>query len=89
MADLADQYLRKGSSVYIEGRLRTRKWQDKEDRERYTTEIEASDLRFIGSRDASPRGACPAPADAEPDPWKTHAASAAAVKAIDPYDIPF
>ena len=92
LADLADQYLRKGSSVYIEGRLRTRKWQDKEGRERYTTEIEASDLRFIGSRDGSSRGASPAPVDAEPDPWKSSAniaTPAVSRNPIDPDDIPF
>lgn len=85
LADLADQYLRKGSPVYIEGRLRTRKWQDKDGRERYTTEIEASDLRFIGSRDASPRGA--APVDAEPDPWKLSANTATPVQSRNPIDL--
>lgn len=88
LADLAGQYLRKGSPVYIEGRLRTRKWQDKDGHDRYTTEIEASVLRFIGSRDASPSSA-PAPGYIEPDPWKNHVASTTQGRPIDPDEIPF
>ena len=48
LAEIAGDFLRKGSSVCIEGRLRTRKWQDKEGNERYTTEIEASELHLLG-----------------------------------------
>ena len=48
MAEIAQKYLRKGSSAYIEGRIRTRKWQDKEGKERYTTEIEATDMKMLG-----------------------------------------
>lgn len=52
LAEIAGEYLRKGSSVYIEGRLRTRKWQDKESGEdRYTTEIVAESLQMLGSRE--------------------------------------
>jgi single-strand DNA-binding protein len=47
-ADVAQQYLRKGSQVYIEGRLRTRKWQDKSGNDRYSTEIVASDMQMLG-----------------------------------------
>ena len=50
LGEVAAEYLRKGSQVYIEGRLRTRKWQDKEGRDRYTTEIIASDMQMIGGR---------------------------------------
>ena len=50
LAEIAAQYLRKGSSVYIEGRLRTRKWQDKEGRDRYTTEIQANEMQMLGGR---------------------------------------
>lgn len=49
-AGVAGEYLRKGSPVYIEGRLRTRRWTDKDGRERWTTEIEASDLGLLGGR---------------------------------------
>ncbi len=50
LAEVAAEYLRKGSQVYIEGSLRTRKWQDKQGNERYTTEIVANDMQMLGSR---------------------------------------
>ena len=50
LAEVAGQYLKKGSQVYIEGRIRTRKWQDKDGQERYTTEIEAEEMKMLGSR---------------------------------------
>ena len=50
LAEIVGQYLKKGSSVYLEGRIRTRKWQDKEGQERYTTEIEASEMQMLGGR---------------------------------------
>lgn len=48
LAEIAGQYLRKGSQVYIEGELQTRKWQDKNGIERYTTEIVANSLQMLG-----------------------------------------
>lgn len=48
-AELIKQYLRKGREVYIEGRIQSRKWQDKEGRDRYTTEIILSSFQFVGS----------------------------------------
>ena len=53
LAEIAGEYLKKGSQVYIEGRLQTRKWQDKEGQDRYTTEIVASDMKMLGSRTGS------------------------------------
>ncbi|MQY52291.1 single-stranded DNA-binding protein [Rhodocyclus tenuis] len=50
LAEIAGQYLKKGSSVYIEGRIRTRKWQDKDGQDRYTTEIEATEMQMLGGR---------------------------------------
>lgn len=50
LGEVAAEYLRKGSQVYIEGRLRTRKWQDKEGRDRYTTEIIGNDMQMLGGR---------------------------------------
>ena len=50
LAEIVGQYLKKGSSVCLEGRIRTRKWQDKEGQERYTTEIEASEMQMLGGR---------------------------------------
>ena len=51
LAEIAGQYLKKGRSVYVEGRLRTRKWQDKEGQERYTTEIIADVMQMLGGRE--------------------------------------
>ncbi len=50
LADIAAQYLRKGSPVYFEGSLRTRKWQNKEGQDQYTTEIVADKMQMLGSR---------------------------------------
>jgi single-strand DNA-binding protein len=50
MAETAREYLRKGSQVYIEGQIRTNKWQDKDGNDRYTTEIIARDMQMLGGR---------------------------------------
>ena len=51
LAEIAGEYLKKGRSVYVEGRLRTRKWQDKEGVDKYTTEIIADQMQMLGSRE--------------------------------------
>ncbi|MBC6959032.1 MAG: single-stranded DNA-binding protein [Lautropia sp.] len=51
LAEIAGEYLKKGRPVYVEGRLKTRKWQDKEGQDRYTTEIIATEMQLLGSRD--------------------------------------
>jgi single-strand DNA-binding protein len=58
LAEIAGEYLKKGSQVYVEGSLRTRKWQDKEGKDRYTTEIRADTMQMLGSRAGAgePRG---------------------------------
>jgi single-strand DNA-binding protein len=56
LGEIAAEYLRKGSQVYIEGRLRTRKWQDKEGRDRYTTEIVGSEMQMLGGRGGGAEG---------------------------------
>jgi single-strand DNA-binding protein len=53
LAEVAGEYLKKGSQVYVEGSLRTRKWQDKSGNDRYTTEIIASDMQMLGGRGGS------------------------------------
>ena len=53
LAEVAEQYLRKGSQVYIEGRIQTRKWQGQDGQDRYTTEIVANDLQMLGGRGGS------------------------------------
>jgi single-strand DNA-binding protein len=50
LAEIAGEYLKKGSQVYVEGSLRTRKWQDQSGQDRYTTEIVAAEMQMIGSR---------------------------------------
>jgi single-strand DNA-binding protein len=61
LAEIAAEYLRKGSQVYVEGRLRTRKWQDRDGNDRWTTEIVANEMQMLGGRSGSGAGA-PAPA---------------------------
>ena len=51
LAEIAGEYLRKGRPVYVEGRLRTRKWQDKDGQDHYTTEIVAENMQLLGSRE--------------------------------------
>ena len=57
LAEIAGEYLKKGSQVYIEGSLRTRKWQDKQGNERYSTEIVGNELQMLGGRGGSGAGA--------------------------------
>jgi len=57
LAEIAGEYLRKGSQVYIEGSLRTRKWQDKQGNERYSTEIVGNELQMLGGRGGAGAGA--------------------------------
>ncbi|MFC6670946.1 single-stranded DNA-binding protein [Marinobacterium aestuariivivens] len=56
LAEIAGEYLRKGSQVYVEGSLRTRKWQDQSGQDRYTTEIVASEMQMLGGRGGSGGG---------------------------------
>jgi single-strand DNA-binding protein len=56
LAEIAGEYLKKGRSVYVEGRLKTRKWQDKEGVEKYTTEIIADNMQLLGGRDGGGSG---------------------------------
>ena len=56
LAEIAGEYLRKGSQVYVEGSLRTRKWQDKTGNDRYTTEIIANEMQMLGGRGGSGGG---------------------------------
>lgn len=56
LAEIVGEYLRKGSQVYVEGRLQTRKWQDKDGNDRYTTEIVANDMQMLGSKSGGSAG---------------------------------
>jgi single-strand DNA-binding protein len=91
-AEIAGEYLKKGRQVYVEGRLQTRKWQDKEGQDRYTTEIVADRMQMLGNREGS---GAPAPEMAErnatAEPRTAAKAGAAAKKNVDDLDddIPF
>ena len=56
LAEIAGEYLKKGRPVYVEGRLKTRKWTDKEGKEQYTTEIIAEQMQLLGSRESGGGG---------------------------------
>ncbi len=62
LAEIASEYLKKGAQIYVEGRLQTRKWQDKSGQDRYTTEIVGSELQMLGGRGGAGGGEGP-PAD--------------------------
>lgn len=72
LAEVVGQYLKKGSQIYVEGKLRTRKWTDKDGVDRYTTEIVGREMQMLGKKDAkdvpnAPKGDMPPPASAEDD----------------------
>jgi single-strand DNA-binding protein len=97
LAEIAGEYLKKGSQVYVEGRLETRKWTDKEGKDRYTTEIIATEMKMLGSRSGAgtpayeagdePSGARPAARTAAA-PAKAPAKNPAGITDMDD-DIPF
>jgi single-strand DNA-binding protein len=90
LAEIAGEYLKKGSQVYVEGRLQTRKWQDKEGQDKYTTEIIADRMQMLGSRSGS--GAPDAPERVSAGaPTGAKSAGAPAKKNVDDLDddIPF
>ena len=98
LAEISGEYLKKGKSVYIEGRLKTRKWTDKDNVERYSTEIVAQEMTMLGGREgaggsdeagaqaaqAAPRSSAPA----RPAPTKPAAKSSTGFDNMDD-DIPF
>jgi len=61
LAEVVGEYLTKGRQIYVEGRLQTRKWEDKEGNERYTTEIVANEMQMLGNRNDAPVNQEPAP----------------------------
>ena len=66
LAEIAAQYLHKGSQVYVAGRLETRKWQDNNGQDRYTTEIQGDNLQMLGGRQDEPKQAKSSKAKPEP-----------------------
>ena len=66
LAEVAGEYLKKGSQVYVEGQLRTRKWQDKEGQDRYSTEIRADVMQMLGRKEGSGEAREPSAPRSEP-----------------------
>ena len=95
LAEIAGQYLKKGSQVYIEGSLRTRKWQDKDGKDQYTTEIRADEMKMLGGRqdgDGAPRqqAAPQQPRPQQPRPQQQNSGGAqGGFGQFDDSDIPF
>lgn len=92
LADVVDRYVKKGSQLYIEGRLRTREWTDKEGIKRYTTEIMADDMKLLGRRsDSQQGGVAPQQSYSQPASAPVQPTQPAAVPAAndDPDDLPF
>lgn len=93
LAEVAGEYLRKGSKVYIEGRIQTRKWQDKDGQDRYTTEIIANDMQMLDSRGGGGGGGYDA--QGQDDRYQSGGSSRPAPAAVDDMgddlddDIPF
>ncbi len=78
LAEIVGEYLKKGSAVYIEGKLKTRKWQDKDGQDRYTTEIIADSLQMLGSRGGSgENGQQESKGGAQPESRRTQSGPAA------------
>jgi single-strand DNA-binding protein len=90
LAEIAAEYLRKGSHIYVEGRIRTRKWQDKEGHDRYSTEIIANEMQMLGGRSSGERSGG-APADRAPQRNEESAARAEPAGVAESFDddIPF
>lgn len=94
LAEIVGEYLRKGSQIYVEGRLQTRKWQDRDGNDRYTTEIVANEMQMLGGRGG---GSGAAPGDdsrGAPAPQQRSAPAQAAAAGEAPMgdfddDIPF
>lgn len=88
LAEIAGKYLRKGSHIYVEGRIRTRKWQDKNGTDRYATEIEAAEMTMLGSKQESAKAEPPHGPDRQRPDEFGGAGSSAAPKWLDD-GIPF
>ncbi len=88
LAEIAAQYLHKGSQVYVEGRLKTRKWQDNNGQDRYTTEIQGDNLQMLGGRQDAAQNQPPKQQDKQ---QKTQSKPQQSEPPVDAFDdnIPF
>jgi len=83
LAEICEQYLDKGSQIYVEGKLQTRKWQDKEGNDKYTTEIQGLSMNMLGGRQSSGDGGAYDQSQPEQKPAEPSASN------ISEEDIPF
>lgn len=86
LAEIAGEYLKKGRSVYVEGRLKTRKWADKDGVEKFTTEIVAEEMQLLGSRESNDTASSGSSGNSSPKP--TARKPAPDLSTVDD-DIPF
>ncbi len=86
LAEVAGEYLKKGSQVYVEGSLRTRKWTDKEGVEKYTTEIVCDRMQMLGSRPSGERSEPAADREERPTPRREPATTAAGGRTSGKFD---
>ena len=88
LAEIVGEYLKKGSQIYVEGRIQTRKWQDRDGNDRYTTEIIANEMQMLGGRGGRDNAGSNFQAD---KPQSTNASTAVAEPPMDDFDddIPF
>jgi single-strand DNA-binding protein len=91
LAEIVKEYLHKGSQVYVEGRIRTRKWQDRDGHDRYTTEIVANEMQMLGSRGGgtTPMEHEPPPHGEAPSPGSVSSGSGSGAASDLDDDIPF
>ena len=90
LANVVDSYVKKGSQIYIEGRLRTREWTDKDNIKRYSTEILADDMKLLGRRGDNQQSSTPVSTSAQTQPQQVVSQIATpVVPQDDPDDLPF
>ena len=85
LADLAEKFIRKGTQIYVEGKLTTRSWTDQSGNKRYTTEVVADSIQLLGKR--SDNTASPAQPQMQPQPQMQAQPQAVAAPAVQPIDI--
>jgi single-strand DNA-binding protein len=88
LAEIAGEYLKKGRPVYVEGRLKTRKWQDKDGKDNYTTEIVAEQMQLLGGRESSGGGGYVGSQGGNPEDYSQEAPSAPSRPAARPSAAP-
>jgi len=91
LAEVVGEYLKKGSKIYVEGSLQTRKWQDQNGQDRYTTEIKGSTMQMLDSRGGGSAEFSPAPSQGQSKPSNFSSAPAQPTAPMDDFDddIPF